>query len=186
MIQKKDILRNLFKLNRDAVDNKTELSEKICQTLFKSDEYRNCESIFLYASCGSEVCTDSIMHRAFADGKRVAFPRCIDKNGNMKFYYINSSSELILGYYGIKAPPTHTEAYFGNENTLCIVPGLAFSIDGYRLGYGKGYYDRFLSEFKGVSIGLCYDVCLCKTLPTDEYDKKVNYLITDKRVYNFT
>ncbi len=186
MMSEKDILRNLYKLQRNELGNKKELSAIICESLFKTDEYKNCESIFLYASCGSEVSTDIIMHKAFADKKRVAFPKCIDKNGNMRFYYINSQNELMLGCYGIKAPPVHTEAFFGDKNTLCIVPGIAFSLDGYRLGYGKGYYDRFLSEFKGISIGLCYDACLAENIPADKYDKKVNYLITDKRIYKFT
>ncbi len=186
MTKEKDILRNICKLHRDAIDNKTQLSKNIFRVLLETDEYKNCESIFLYASIGSEVSTDEIINKAFTDGKRVAFPKCIDKKGNMKFYYVNSSSELMPGYYGIKTPPTHTEACFGDKNTLCIVPGLAFSSDGYRLGYGKGYYDRFLSEFKGVSIGLCYEECLRENIPTDEYDKKVNCLITDKRIYKFT
>ncbi len=186
MKKEKDILRDRYKLLRDAVDNKTHLSEIICRTVIASDEYKNCESIFLYASTGSEVCTDILVQQAFNDGKSVAFPKCIDRCGNMKFYFVNSAEELEKGYFGIMTPLTHNEAGFGNENTLCIVPGIAFSPGGYRLGYGKGYYDRFLSGFKGVSVGLCYDRCLCHKLPTDEYDKKVNYLITDKIIYNFT
>lgn len=183
---KKDSLRKELKLKRDSVHSKAELSETICYALLKTQEYLNCESIFLYASCGSEVKTDIIAEKAFADGKKVAFPKCLDKDGNMKFYYVNSVSELIIGYYGIMAPPTYNGAGSGNENTLCVVPGITFSLDGHRLGYGKGYYDRFLSEFKGVSVGLCFNECLCEEIPTDKYDKRVDYLITDKRIFKFT
>lgn len=184
--EEKRALRQQMKLARNSLQNKTQLSEVICNTLLETELYKNCGSIFLYASAGSEVETELITKSAFSLGKKIAFPKCIDNKGNMKFYLINSLSELKEDMYGIMAPVTHCEAGCGNELSLCIVPGLAFSSDGYRLGYGKGYYDRFLSEFKGVSIGFCYDACIRDSIPKNEYDKKVNYLITDKRIYNFT
>lgn len=186
MIEKKRALRQQLKHTRASLQNRDELSEIICGTLLDTELYKNCESIFLYASAGSEVETEIIAKSAFSLGKKVAYPKCIDNNGTMKFYFINSLSELKDDMYGIMAPVTHTEAYCGSETALCLVPGLAFSPDGYRLGYGKGYYDRFLSEFKGISIGLCYEACVRDSIPIGKYDQKVNYLITDKRIYNFT
>lgn len=186
MIEEKIALRRQLRQVRNSIVNRSELSEMICNTLLETNIYRNCKSVFVYASADSEVETELIIKSAFSLGKKVAFPKCIDNNGNMKFYFINSLDELSEDMYGILAPVTHTEAHFGDTSSLCIVPGLAFSSDGYRLGYGKGYYDRFLSEFKGVSIGLCYHDCVRAHIPTDKYDKKVNYLITDKRIYNFT
>jgi len=65
------------------------------------------------------------------------------------------------------------------NNSVCIVPGLSFDYDGFRLGYGKGYYDRFLSGFDGDSIGLCYGECVCKRLPHGRYDRAVDVLVTE-------
>ncbi len=186
MIEEKRAMRQRLRKFRNSIANRSELSAEICKTLLETELYKKCKSVFIYASAGSEVETELVVKSAFSHGKKVAFPKCIDNKGNMKFYFINSLDELGEDMYGILAPLTHTDAYFGDETTLCIVPGLAFSPDGYRLGYGKGYYDRFLSEFKGVSIGLCYHECIRAHIPTDKYDKKVNYLITDKRIYNFT
>ena len=183
---KKELKRNLFKLVRSNIENKEALSLAICKKLLGSEIYKNSDEVFLYASAGSEVSTDMILGKAFADGKKVAFPRCMDKEGNMEFYYVKAYDELQIGYYGIMTPPADFCAHFGSEHTLCIVPGIAFSKDGYRIGYGKGYYDRFLSGFKGVSVGFCYSQCLTDTLPVDETDKKVDYLITDKKIYDFT
>ncbi len=178
-------LRHRLKVKRNALENKAELSGIICDSFLQSKLYKSCDTIFVYSSLGSEVSTDSIIAKAFSDGKRVAFPKCLDKKGNMQFYFVGSQEELTRGYYGISEPPTHSQANFGNTGTVCLVPGLSFSLDGYRLGYGKGYYDRFLNEFHGISVGLCYSELLSEHLPTDIHDKKVNYLITDKRIYNF-
>ena len=186
MMQDKKALRQQMKLKRDSLEDKSLLSEIICKSLLEAECYKSCESVFIYASSGSEVETELIAKSALSLGKRVAYPKCLNRAGDMEFFYIDSLSELYEDMYGIPAPQTENKAYFGSNNSLCIVPGLSFSLDGYRLGYGKGYYDRFLSEFKGVSIGLCYDACVSSVLPVNEYDKKVNYLITDKRIYNFT
>ena len=183
MNSKKDILRQICRLNRNAVKERDVLSGIICDKLLESEIYKACDSIFLYASCSSEVSTEKIISQAFADSKKVAFPKCLDKDGNMRFYFVSSFDEMLVGHYGIMAPPEHCEAGFGNGHTLCVVPGIAFNPDGYRIGYGKGYYDRFLSCFKGKSVGLCFDECLIDEIPTDGYDRKVDYLITDKKIY---
>lgn len=186
MMTEKQQLRKQLRLKRDSLEDRNVLSDKICRLLLSTQQYKDCKSIFLYSATGSEVSADLTINQAFSDGKKVAFPKCIDTQGHMKFYFVSSYDDMVQGLYGIMEPPEDADAFFGNESTLCIVPGLSFSPDGYRIGYGKGYYDRFLSEFKGVSIGLCYDACLSENIPTDKYDKKVNYLITDKRIYNFT
>lgn len=170
---------------REALENKELLSEKITETFLSSELYKNADTLLLYYSVGSEASTNDIFTSALNDGKRVAFPLCTDTDGLMRFYYIIDESQLVSGMYGIKEPIKGCEEYHFSHSGVCIVPGLSFDREGYRIGYGKGYYDRFLSQFTGTSIGLCFEALLSESLPKDAYDKKVNYLITDKKIYNF-
>ncbi len=180
----KSSLREHFRDIRNSIENATESSDDIFSLLVSSDLYKNADTVLAYWSVGSEVSTRRIIDRALEDKKKVALPKCTDKNGNMVFYYISSLSDLSEGMYGIKEPLTDVIADDFDESAVCIVPGLSFDKCGYRLGYGKGYYDRFLSRFCGISIGLCYDSCLSEELPTDGFDMKVNYIITNKKIYD--
>lgn len=178
-------LRAELKLLRDSLEEKDKLSDRICEAFIGSDLYENAETLLLYYSSASEVSTVKIFCKALSDGKKTAFPLCTDNQGTMVFYYVSDEKELKKGMYGIMEPPCENEMFSGAENCICIVPGLSFDKNGYRIGYGKGYYDRFLSDFNGISVGLCYEAMVSEKVPTDKYDKKVNYLITDKKTYNF-
>ena len=182
--QTKKTLRALYKEIRGGVNDRNTKNNSITEFVLSSEEYRNADSVFVYWSVGSEVDTSVIIEKALVDGKRVALPKCTDKDGNMSFYYIDALSSLVDGMYGIKEPPTDIPADDFTMLSLCLVPALSFDTEGFRLGYGKGYYDRFLSLFSGVTMGLCYEECLCKSLPRDCYDKKVNYIITDDKIYD--
>ena len=177
-------LRKKFRALRGNINQRDVLSERICDILFESDLYKNADTVFCYFSVGSEVSTDRIIIRSLEDKKRVALPKCIDSDGNMIFYYISSLSDLSVGMYGICEPTTDCVADPSDNKAICLVPGLAFSSEGYRLGYGKGYYDRFLSVFQGVSVGICFGECLTETLPNDDFDRKVNYIITENNLYS--
>lgn len=178
-------LRKEFKKQRDCLENKALYSEMITRLLLESDFYKSAETVLLYNSTGSEVSTDEIFRACLRDGKKTAFPVCLDKNGKMEFFVIEKESDLQEGMYGIYAPEEHCPVLSDNDKCLCCVPGLSFDKKGFRLGYGKGYYDRYLSNFKGISVGLCYDALVSESLPADKYDKSVNYLITDKKIYKF-
>lgn len=182
-MSKSDLRKHFIEI-RSSVDNASERSDDIFSLLTGSELYKSADTVLAYWSVGSEVSTQRIIDMALSDKKRVALPRCIDRKGNMEFYYISSLSDLRDGMYGIKEPSDDEKADDFGENTVCLVPGLSFDKKGYRLGYGKGYYDRFLSDFGGISIGLSYDCCLCEDLPTDRFDKKVNYIITNTKIYD--
>lgn len=182
-MNKKD-LRIKYKIIRNSVGNASHQSEEMFSLLINSSMYKTAQTVFVYWSCGSEVDTHRIIDKALGDKKKVALPKCTDKNGNMEFYYISSLDDLSDGMYGIKEPNNNNNADVFSGNDLCLVPGISFDKYGYRLGYGKGYYDRFLSSFNGVSVGLCYDACLSETLPKDEFDKKVDYIITNTKIYD--
>ena len=102
MIKEKTALRQQLRLLRNSLQNKSMLSEIICKMLIETEFYKSCESIFLYASTGSEVETELIAESAFSLGKKVAYPKCTDNRGNMKFYYINKpliKSKVFLKQY---------------------------------------------------------------------------------------
>ena len=174
---------------KDSIEIRAGISEKdlksqaVYSNLLLCRYYIEADKVFIYASSENEVCTNEICKHAEENGKRTAFPVCTDKNGNMEFYF-ESRSNLKKGMYGISEPDTDSaEKAFFDEKTLCIVPGVAFDKNGGRVGYGKGYYDRFLSNFTGKSIGLCFEECFFKAVPTDKHDKNVNCVITDKKIY---
>lgn len=179
----KSELRKKLRKVRDELLFKEEYSEKITETLLSSDFFVAADTVLLYYSSGSEVSTTELFEECIKTGKKVAFPRCVDKNGTMDFYIVKEENDLEKGMYGIVAPKAYCEKLIPDKKALCVVPGISFDKNGYRLGYGKGYYDRYLSRFELISVGLCYDKLLSDTLPSDIYDKKVDYLITDKKTY---
>lgn len=181
----KSELRRKLKAKRAGLESKEQLNSAICERFINSDLYKNADTLLLYYAVAGEASTDKILVSALKDKKRVAYPVCIDGNGYMEFFFIENEDDLAEGMYKIKAPRQGCVKFTEKENAVCIVPGLSFDSKGYRLGYGKGYYDRFLESFKGESVGICYDAMLSEALPADSYDKKVSYLITDKTIYNF-
>lgn len=138
----------------------------------------------IYMSFGSEVGTDEIYKRLVYDNKRIVIPRC-GEGCRMDGYYISSPDQLERGSYGISEPSAELIRTGGisiaeRQNIdLIVVPGLGFDNDGYRIGYGKGYYDRYLSGFVGQTVGLCYMECLLSRVIHDEYDKKIETVLTD-------
>ena len=176
-------LRRELKQKRARLENKDNLSDLISESFLATDLYKNADVILLYYSVGSEVATHKIFSTALDDKKRVAFPVCLDKEGVMEFYYVSDPADLEEAMYGIKAPKSACVRFENCRNAICLVPGLAFDNKGYRIGYGKGYYDRFLEGFEGISVGLCFEAMLEDALPTDKFDKAVNYLISDKKIY---
>ena len=179
----KKLLRVKYKKLRSDINNRVLLDELITDSVLNSYEYKNADRIFAYWSVDSEVSTHKIINQALTDGKMVALPKCTDNSGNMQFYYIDSLSDLSVGMYGISEPTDKHVADDFTKVSLCLVPAISFDAQGYRLGYGKGYYDRFLSKFTGISMGLCYSVCISTELPKDEYDQKVDFIVSDKKIF---
>ena len=164
-------------------DVKSSLDQRLAQRLFDLDEYRQCEKLFAFVSSQIEVDTSEIIKRALSEGKQVAVPRCTDKKGRMEFYFIKSQNQLEKGAFGIMEPRTDIcEQVADLSGGLCIVPGICFDMFGYRVGFGKGYYDRFLERFGGITAGLCYSKCTEHELPRGTHDKPVDILITEKYV----
>ena len=130
---------------------------------------------------GSEIDTWRIFDAAIKAGKKVAFPLCFEDN-TMKYYYVNSRDDLETGSFGILEPKKGLEEYSPQSLSLCVVPGIVFDKEGYRIGYGKGFYDRFLSTFPGVKVGLVYSNMIVPKVPRGRFDKHVDILISERGV----
>lgn len=170
--------------SRMGPDRKAALDAAIREKLLSLREYAGAKVLFTYVSKPLEVDTRGMISRALAAGRRIAVPVCVPQILGMRFYEIRSMEDLTPGSYGVLEPdPARcVSAGEGGPGTLCVVPGLSFDSQGYRLGYGKGYYDRFLAGFGGVTVGLCYSGCVRWDLPHGYYDRPVDILVTEKYV----
>lgn len=179
--QRKIELRAKYKKLRERFpeDKKAECDKKIAERLFELSEYQNAETLFAFVSKGIEVNTEPIIMNALNSGKRVAVPLCNPETTTIEFYFINGFSDLKKGFYGLLEPDV-LKCEKAETADIMIVPGLVFDRQGYRLGFGKGYYDRYISKYKGVTIGICYSACIENELPLGYYDKPIDMVITDK------
>lgn len=134
-------------------------------------------AVFTYASTDIEVDTRRVIVYCLENAIPVALP--VSGDTELSFFYINGAAELKKGRFGIDEPPTDRPAT-ADENTLCIVPALCADGKGLRLGYGRGYYDRFLSGFAGRSVIICYRDFKMK-VPAEPHDFKANFTIFDNK-----
>ena len=162
-------------------ERKAALDKEIQSRLILSAEYRRCKSVLLYSALENEIATSMIMYAALSNGKTVAYPRC-EGEGIMRFFCVGSLSELVPGSYGILEPREGAEPFEPDGGSLCVCPAMSCDMQGYRLGYGGGYYDRFLSGFCGVSAALCYTDAVVPSLPREDFDIPVGMIVTDSYV----
>ena len=136
-------------------------------------------AVFTYASAPIEVDTRKLIGYCIGKNIPIALPRSGDTE--LAFYYINNPYDLAPGRFNIDEPPADRPA-FPDENTLCIVPALCADGEGYRLGYGRGYYDRFLEGFNGISIIICYSIFKMSRMeiPTEPHDVKALYTLFNR------
>jgi 5-formyltetrahydrofolate cyclo-ligase len=149
-------------------------SRRIQDFLIKSKEFRSAEIIGAYYAFGSEVRTDVIIEQARSIGKKLALPSI--EGENLTFYELSSGKYLVKGRFGIMEPLPYGLI---DRMGMIVVPGIAFDKNGYRLGYGKGYYDKFLAKRKVFSVGLGYSFQLLENLPSGEHDKKLDAISTE-------
>lgn len=176
-------LRNKYKqLRRDMPPAvKMRHDESIRRRLQGLYQYKNAKTLLTFVSTPIEVDTRAIITAALADGKRVAVPRCVDGTREMEFYLIRSLADLAPRTFGVLEPvPEQCVLLTDFSGSISIVPGLAFDLSGYRLGYGKGYYDRFLSGYTHPKIGIVYSCCVAHHLIHGRFDVPVDLLVTEK------
>lgn len=162
-------------------EEKKEFDYAIFYKLINSKEYVNAQHIFIYVSLKDEVDTYKIIEDSILRKKHIYVPKVISEEKIMKAVQINSISELELGYYGVYEPVNLEKAIGEKYIDLVIVPGMAFDYEGGRLGYGGGFYDKFLSRLnpKVPKIALAYEFQLISKVPTEKHDVKVDRIITN-------
>jgi 5-formyltetrahydrofolate cyclo-ligase len=158
----------------------------ISKTLFGLDVYKESDVVLAYVSYSSEVGTHFLIKHALEHGKKVAVPKVLSKT-EMEFYYIDSLEELEPGAFNILEPKTvKAVEYEEGKKYIMLLPGIAFDSNKNRLGYGGGYYDRYLSKHKDIyKIMLAYELeKMDEPLPCDELDVPSDIIITELKVYN--
>ncbi len=164
-------------------ERREECDRRIAERVFRLWQYRRAKQLLVYVSTAIEVDTRRIINRALTDGKRVAVPRCVPGTREMDFYYIHSLNELSAGAFGVDEPEPRAERLVTDlSHGLCIIPAFCYDHTGYRLGYGKGYYDRFLPRFGGNLIGICYSACVRRSLPHGRFDRPAELLVTENYI----
>ncbi|MDR1927795.1 MAG: 5-formyltetrahydrofolate cyclo-ligase [Oscillospiraceae bacterium] len=163
---------------RQALDKK--LNERLCQLW----QFREAALVLGYYPIGSEADIRPALLEALRRGKRLALPRCVPGSREMEFFLVEGLEDLPVGEHRIPEPDPDTCRRLPPDAAgLCLVPGLAFDRQGFRLGYGKGYYDRFLLRFSGNSLGLCHDFFLLPELPRGCHDVGVGAVLTTARLH---
>lgn len=189
METKNSIRKQILKL-RNALSKELQfqMSDAICKRVIELDSLQKAEFVLCYAGYKSEVLTDTLIQTLLTLGKKVYLPKVSGEE--MDFYRIYSLDDLKNGYRDIPEPGEHCTERFLPERTsaaeneiFMFLPGCAFSEDGTRIGYGKGYYDRYLSKvFVKERIALAYDLQIVKDIKADEYDIPVTKIITEQRI----
>lgn len=157
----------------------------IKSTLFSLPVVSHCRQFLCYLSFQSEVPTDEIILKAFEKQKKVCVPYCIENTNQMDFYQITSLCQVEKRSFGIREPIVQQckKITKFEETAVCVIPGVAFDTVGNRLGQGKGFYDRFLTDFQGIKIGITYQATLAAAIAKDVHDVKMDYIITENNLY---
>ena len=170
----KQELRAMIRQKKRAM-TEAEIEEKSAQLgrlLAGSEVYRSAKVIYGYLPYNQEVRTTPMLEQAIRDGKRVAVPKVYDDE--MKFIYLDDMTQVSKGYAGIPEPIAD-EPVACDRDALVLMPGLAFDPQGHRIGYGGGFYDKFLaSEPEHPTVALCYDFQMLPSLETEEFDIPVD------------
>ncbi|MGN0596201.1 MAG: 5-formyltetrahydrofolate cyclo-ligase [Ruminiclostridium sp.] len=170
-------LRKQLIARRKALDpvSKAEMDKALFENIISCPHFKSAKLVLAFVSTEIEVDTRRLIQYCFDTGKPVAVP--ISGDTELTFCIITDFSQLHKGRYGIYEPLPE-KAVTDFSYSICLVPALQFDKNNYRIGYGKGYYDRFLSRYNGFSAGLCYKSFIGE-VPVDKFDHRVDIVITD-------
>lgn len=186
--QQKQALRARCLAERAAMhfDCRTAADAAITEAVLSSPDYKAAKQIFCYVSMPHEVSTHALLSAILKDGKILGLPVCDTAVSEMTFYRLDDLKELQSGAYRIPVPPTDAERrLLPDAGTLMIVPMLAFDTEGWRLGAGGGYYDRYLAKYPLNTLGICYADQKQTQLPHGPYDIKLTRCVTEQKTEDF-
>jgi 5-formyltetrahydrofolate cyclo-ligase len=185
----KQNLRAIMIACRDALSRERAAasSDLIERRLLASKLYRDASGVVLYAAVRNEVSTDRILNDALVSGRATFYPRVDIATGTISARRIHSGAELSQGAYGILEPAESAEVLDSKSfaKILVCVPGVAFGIEGQRLGRGGGHYDRFIGQLGGeaITVGLAYSFQLLDRIPETDLDRRLNFIVTESVVH---
>ncbi|HDR3885963.1 5-formyltetrahydrofolate cyclo-ligase [Bacillus mycoides] len=175
---RKQIIEHMNSLSEEQY---TTLSEQIAVSAYGQKEWVEAKTIGITLSMEQEVNTYPIIEKAWEEGKKIVVPKCNKGARTMSFRRISDFNQLETVYMNLREPiPGLTEEVNACEIDLLIVPGVAYTQRGERIGYGGGYYDRYLVHYKGKTLSLAYDFQIVKHIPVEPFDKNVEKIITEK------
>ncbi len=179
---KSDIRNNIKKMrNGMSPDSCFEKSRAIAAALLNTTLYKAHMNILLYMAVNHEVDTSMIFEKAVSDGKRVYFPKVYGKE--MQFIKVSSMDEFEEGSYGILEPISDAAADI--KEGLIVMPGVAFDKNCNRIGYGGGFYDRYMEKHRElVSCAVCYECQIVEDIPSEPHDIKPDMVITEDRIFS--
>lgn len=175
-MDKKELRRSIREQKRAMTEAEIEQrSARLGELFAASDAYKNAKTIYGYLPYNQEVRTVPMLERALKEGKRVAVPKCY--GDEMKFIFMDDLSRVEKGYANIPEPIADGPVA-DDETALVLMPGLAFDPQGHRIGYGGGFYDKFLAaEPNHPTLALCYEFQMLPHLETEEHDIPVDYVL---------
>lgn len=177
---RKDILVKRASLGK--IDRKN-YTEAIWETILNTPFYKNAKTIMCFVSFGSEIDTHEFIKTAIEDGKRLVVPITVPETKELRLSHLHDLSELEVGFFNILTPKEEfIRDVDPSQVDMIIVPGAVFDREGYRIGFGGGYYDRFLSKIdKSVpKIAIAFDFQILDKVPREDYDIPVDYIVTEK------
>ena len=183
-MEKKDIRKQVFaqraKTSEAFVQQQSSL---IAEKIFSLPQFQDASCIYVYMDYNKEASTRPIIEEAWRLGKKVAAPKVFGED--MRYFYIHSYEDVAPGYFNIPEPDeTRNLEKAADETALLLVPGVAFDKDRHRCGYGKGFYDRYLSRHtQHATVAMALDFQIVETVPSDVYDICPQMLITPTMIY---
>ncbi len=181
-MDKAELRERLIVRRRNMSDEtRAVINRAICQRVLESRPYQNCGTLFIYCSTVEEIDTHAIIADALRQGKRVCLPKCLPGHV-MQPRQITSKDDLTERFHGIREPGVHCHAIAPEKIDLCIVPALACDATGARIGYGGGYYDRFLPKTRAYRMALCASSRVLSHIPVQPHDVRCDCIVTEQEV----
>ena len=181
--QKNALRREAREYRKNLVpQKKAEMDSALCKNILAQEVIRRAKTVLLFSPVKGEPDIMPITEALLSLGVQVAFPISHTDTLTLDFRYVSSQGELISGAYDIPEPPAHAKRVTNTDGAVCLVPALVYDRRGMRIGYGKGYYDRFLSGSRVLSVGVAYSELVTDTLPCEPTDVAVDMIITESGV----
>jgi len=180
---RKKVISERKKQNPDIINSNSQL---IFQNLFKLDEIKKAKTVMAYLDFNNEVKTDSIINYLLSKKQKAVVPISIVEERKLFLSEIKDiETEVSIGTYGIREPKSEFIRPINSQDIdIVIVPAVAYDTNGYRLGYGGGYYDRFLDSLRDdcITIGIAFEIQIFDEVPKEDHDAQLDYIITEKRI----